>query len=199
MSRIFLLAIMALGGCQTAQPGYGPADGSGVGYSQFEAPQGRTTVVYTGSKGASPREVAEYAILRAAELTLGSGNDWFAVMEAMTRPLAARDINSIAGRTGSVLTNPAITAEAGGIGNKSSAAPGVADGIVPGGPSIGGFGGGDVPYQVIERWNGREAHRSILVIQMGKGSKASFEGLEKAPEIYSAEAISREIRAKMSR
>lgn len=198
MSRIFLLAILTLYGCQTNST-YGPAVGSGAGYSDSAAAQGRTTVIYMGRKGMSPRQVAEFAMLRAAELTLANGNDWFAVVEAMTRPPDAQDINSIAGRTGSVLTNQATTAGAGGGGDKSSAAPGVSDGIVPGGPSIGGFGGSDVPYQVIERWMPQTPHRTIMVIQMGSGSRASFDGLDKAPEIYSAKAIAREIRSKMSR
>jgi hypothetical protein len=145
----------------------------------------------------SAARVAEYALLRAAELTLASGQEWFAVIGTTTQEVQIGDINKIAGRSGSILGSESTTAGSGG--DQSAAAPGVRDSAVPGGPSTGGFGGGDVPYQVLERWTPPTVHQTAIVIQMGSGKAANFEGLAKAPEIYSAKAVAEEIRAKMAK
>ena len=68
---------------------------------------------------------------------------------------------------------------------------------MPGGPTTGGFGGGDVPYQVLERWRPPSVKQTTLIVQMGSGNQASFEGLESTPEIYSAQEVAAQIRAKM--
>ena len=39
--------------------------------------------------------------------------------------------------------------------------------------------------------------QTVIVIQMGKGEEASFPGLKKAPQIFSAKTTAEEIRAKM--
>jgi hypothetical protein len=193
-------ATLVLSACQTAMPMYQAASGpNGVGYFSAPADSGRQVVIYTGEKGMKPAQVAEYALLRAAELTLASGQEWFAVLHAASQQVRVGDVNRIAGRSGSVLTGESTTAGAGGGGDRSSAGAGVADGAVPGGPSTGGFGGGDVPYQVIERWTPPTVHQTAIVIQMGSGTEVSLDGLEKAPEIFSARAVADGIRAKMAR
>lgn len=198
--RILVAATLALCACQTAAPSYRAASGPGsAGYFTAPAESGRYTVVYTGDKGMTPTQVAELALLSAAELAIASGQEWFAVINAATRQVQLGDVNSIQGRTGSVLTSQSTTAGAGGGGDMSSAAPGVKDSVVPGGPSIGGFGGGDVPYQVIEKWTPRTVYQTAMLIQLGSGNKASFEGLDKAPEIYSARAVADEIRGRRER
>ena len=196
-----VVGMLALSACQTAMPTYQAASGpTDVGYFSAPADSGRQAVIYTGQKKMKPAQVAEYALLRAAELTLASGQEWFAVLHAANQQVRiGDDVNTIAGRSGSFLTSEATTAGAGGGGDRKSAGAGVGDGAVPGGPSTGGFGGGDVPYQVLERWTPSTVHRTTLLIQMGSGNEASFEGLEEAPEIYSAKKIADDIRAKMAR
>jgi hypothetical protein len=192
--------MLALGACQTAMPSYQAASGpNSVGYFSAPADNGRQTVIYTGEKGMKPAQVAEYALLRAAELTIASGQEWFAVLHTASQQVQVGDVNRIAGRSGSVLTGESTTAVAGGGGDRKSAGAGVADGTVPGGPSTGGFGGGDVPYQVIERWTPPTVHQTAIIIQMGSGREASIEGLENAPEIYSAKDVADRIRARMAR
>lgn len=200
MKKVMLLGMAMLSACQTATPVYRAASHpNSAGFFTAQADGGRYTVAYTGDKGMPAAQVAEYALLRAADLTIESGHEWFAVIEGTNRRVEVGDINSIQGRSGSVLTSESATAGAGGGGDKSSAGPGVSDGAVPGGPSTGGFGGGDVPYQVLERWVPPAVHRASILIQMGSGNQASFEGLEKEPEIYSAKAVAKQIREKMAR
>lgn len=199
MKRPALVAAMlALGACQTATPAYQAASApGGVGYFAAPVDEGRHAVSYTGGKGMTPAQVAEFALLRAAELTLASGQEWFAVLETESQKVQVGDLNNIAGRSGSVLTSESTTAGSGG--DRTGAAPGVEDADVPGGPTTGGFGGGDVPYQVLERWTPPTVARTNLLIQMGSGNEAAFDDLETAPEIFSAQDVVTRIRAKMAR
>lgn len=196
---IVLTALM-LAACQTAAPSYRPATtAGGVGYFSAPTANGRHLVAYTGAKNVSAAQVAELALLRAAELTLETGGEWFAVIDTISEQVRIGDINDIRGRSGPVLTSQGATASPGGGSDSPAPGSGVVDGSVPGGPSIGGFGGGDVPYQVIERWRPQTVNRTRIVIQTGSGDRAAFSGLEAAPQIYSARATADEIRAKLAR
>jgi hypothetical protein len=198
VKRVILLAsVLALGACQTTTASYEAASGPNqVGYFSAPVDEGRLAVSYTGKKGMTPAQVAEFALLRAAELTLASGQEWFAVLHTDSQKVQVGDINSIAGRSGSILTGESTTAGSGG--DRTGATPGIDDAGVPGGPTTGGFGGGDVPYQVLERWTPPTVNQTILIVQVGSGNQASFEGLESTPEIYSAQEVAAQIRAKMS-
>ena len=199
MKKLTLVAAtLALGACQTTGAGYQAASSpGGVGYFSAPVDDGRQAVSYTGEKGMKPAQVAEYALLRAAELTLASGQEWFAVLHTESQEVRVGDLNSIAGRSGSILTGESTTAGSGG--DRTGATPGIDDAGVPGGPSTGGFGGGDVPYQVLERWTPPSVNRTTLVFQMGSGQEVSIADLESAPEIYAAQAVADQIRAKMAR
>jgi hypothetical protein len=198
VKRVILIAsVLALGACQTTTASYEAASGPNqVGYFSAPVDEGRLAVSYTGKKGMTPAQVAEFALLRAAELTLASGQEWFAVLHTDSQKVQVGDINSIAGRSGSILTGESTTAGSGG--DRTGATPGIDDAGVPGGPTTGGFGGGDVPYQVLERWTPPTVNQTILIVQVGSGNQASFEGLESTPEIYSAQEVAAQIRAKMS-
>lgn len=76
MTRALLLAL-ALAACATPSV-YAPATGPGrPGYSELKIENDRYRVTYrnAGSEAAA----ADYALLRAAELTLQQGYDWFVV------------------------------------------------------------------------------------------------------------------------
>ncbi len=201
MKRCALVAVtLALSACQTTTQPYQAAGGpNDVGYFSAPSEGGRQLVTYTGEKGMTPAQVAEFALLRAAELTIESGQQWFAVLHSANQNVEIGDINRIAGRSGSVLSNESTKAGAGGGADRSRARAGVDDGSVPGGPSTGGFYGGDVPYQVLERWTPPTVHQTTILVQMGSGTEASFEGLVTAPEILSAREVADRIRAKMAR
>ena len=189
MKRLTLLAAtLALSACQTAAPSYEAATGPNqIGYFSTPVDGGRVAVTFTGKKGMKPAQVAENALLRAAELTLESGQEWFAVLHTASQEVQVGDVNRIAGRSGSVLTGESATAGAGGGGDRRGAG------------ATGGFGGGDVPYQVLERWTPPTVNQTTLLIQMGSGTQASFEGLETTPEIFSARSVADRIRDKARR
>jgi hypothetical protein len=192
-------AVLALAGCQTASATYQAPDGPDqVGYFNAPVDDGRLAVTYTGTKGMAPAQVAEYAMWRAAELTIASGKEWFAVLQTSRQQVRVGDVIRIDGRSGSVLTGETTTATAGGGGDRSSATSGVDDGVVPGGPTTGGFGGGDVPYQVLERWRPPTVNQATLIIQLGSGNETTLEGLERTPEFFSAQEVAASIRAKMA-
>jgi hypothetical protein len=71
-----LLAAGLLAAC-TSNAVYGPASKSGaMGYSSQQIETGRYQVSYTDS---SPSKARDRALLRAAELTLLEGSDWFEI------------------------------------------------------------------------------------------------------------------------
>lgn len=82
MIRSFLVAVSAaalMAGCASLAP-YGPQTGaSGQGYSEQRIENDRWRVTYRGV--GDPGAVSDYALLRAAELTLDSGYEWFEVTQ----------------------------------------------------------------------------------------------------------------------
>ena len=64
----------ALGACATAPTVYGPATrAQGVGFSEMRIEPGRYRVTFRGGPGAPIAQVSDYALLRAADLTLADG------------------------------------------------------------------------------------------------------------------------------
>lgn len=193
---LFAGAVLALAGCTTTE---GSAGGVGyqqarvanaVGYMDLPVVDGRAPVVYTGSSSLSANEVARLALLRAAEYTVESGHEWFAVVatETVRVPIAqATDLTS----RGALATGSATA----GTGAPPSDSGGNVDANL--GPSIGGFGGGDVPYQVIERWTPQQGYQTRLVIQMGSGDAAEFPGATSQPQIFPAAGTAQTIRAEL--
>lgn len=78
---IAITAALALGACATPTV-YAPAtDAARVGFSDYRIEAGRYRVTFTGGGGAPIAQVADYALLRAAELALRDGYDWFRVVD----------------------------------------------------------------------------------------------------------------------
>ncbi|MBN8553597.1 MAG: hypothetical protein J0L52_11975 [Caulobacterales bacterium] len=72
-------AALALAGCTTLAP-YGPqAAQDGQGYSEYRIENQRWRVTYNGV--GAPGPVADMALLRAADLTVEQGYDWFEVTQ----------------------------------------------------------------------------------------------------------------------
>ena len=75
---------LALTACATPTH-YGPAGSPrAVGYAEQPIEPGRFRVTFRGGSGAGPQQVSDYALLRAAELTLANGADWFQVASRST-------------------------------------------------------------------------------------------------------------------
>ncbi len=76
-----LLFAALLAGCAATGPGgYSAATGDDFGYTEMRIEENRYRVVYRGSAGMPPEVVEDYALRRAAELTIQNGFDWFRVV-----------------------------------------------------------------------------------------------------------------------
>lgn len=204
MKPAFRVAAMAalLGGCASAPPPapvYEPAIAvNSPGYLTAPSENGRFLVSYTGTRGMSREQVAQFALLRAAEFTAESGKEWFAVIDTRTQSVTPapgkEDLKNRSG--GGFLGGPGGSGTGAG-GSGAPASPGTADAQTGGGNTAGGFGGGAPPTQVLERWTPPKVLQTAIVIQMGSGEKAEFPGLTAAPQIFAAKTTAEDIRAKM--
>jgi len=76
--------VILASGCAT-QSAYGPADhNNGYGYSESRLTSNRYRVSFTGNSHTSSDRVKDYALLRAAELTLQQDHDWFNIVSRET-------------------------------------------------------------------------------------------------------------------
>lgn len=75
----FVAAAFALAACATAAPPpYGAAaSATSAGYSETQIESTRYFVSFRAPNGADAARLEDYALLRAAELTLANGRDWF--------------------------------------------------------------------------------------------------------------------------
>jgi hypothetical protein len=168
------------------------------GYITAPAENGRYLVSYTGTRGMTREQVAQFALLRAAEFTAESGKEWFAVINTKTQsviPAAQKD--DLKNRSGGGFIGGPGGSSTGAGGSGSPATTGTVDATTGGSATAGGFGGGAPPTQVLERWTPPKVLQTAIVIQMGSGEKAEFAGLTKAPEIFPAKSTADDIRAKM--
>jgi len=88
MKRLILpaLAALSLSACATAPTHFQPAAGrDAVGFSEMRIEPGRYRVTFQGGPGAPAAQVQDYALLRAADLALADGYDWFRITDRMTR------------------------------------------------------------------------------------------------------------------
>lgn len=80
------LASFLLAACATTPTVYRAQLGApnDVGYSEYRLEAGRYRVTFQGGPGAKEAQVADYALLRAAELALRDGYDWFRIADRST-------------------------------------------------------------------------------------------------------------------
>ena len=74
---VSVASAVTLAGCATGSTSYGPAQGSGLGFTSQQIEKDRFQVSFTGRNA---DEARTYAILRAAELTKGQGFSHFRVI-----------------------------------------------------------------------------------------------------------------------
>lgn len=84
--RIGLLAAgalsLALAACETTPTYYQAATRpGGVGYSDFQIEPGRYRISFQGGEGAPPAQIRDFVMLRAAQVTLRDGYDWFRIVD----------------------------------------------------------------------------------------------------------------------
>lgn len=81
MRRIISLAAFALlAACASAPTEYAPSNGSDRGFSETRIEQDRYRVRFAAGSDTSFQQAEDYALRRAAELTLREGGDWFQVV-----------------------------------------------------------------------------------------------------------------------
>ena len=121
---VFLIPAGCLAACTSSQA-YGPASKSGaLGYASQKIEAGRYQVTYTDT---DPARARDRALLRAAELTLLEGSDWFEITSSYT--------DRESGSTGS---RSSVS-----IGGSSSVGVGVGIGF-----PLGGGSGGEVTEMI---------------------------------------------------
>jgi hypothetical protein len=133
MNRLTLPLIaaagLALSACASLAP-YGPQTGpNGQGYVEQRIESNRFRVTYTGV--GAPGPVADYALLRAAELTLAQGYDWFEVVQRWTDGR----LDSAGGMRPSVSIGAGSSRYNGRYGSYRSSGVGVGVGLNFSGPS----------------------------------------------------------------
>jgi hypothetical protein len=172
-------AFLALAVCSTAQAkDYMAAEAPGApGYFNV-IDQGFWVVGYTGEPGQSNREIAEYALQRAADLAAEQQQEWFAVLSSTNRMVRLGTPDDLQTRAGAFMGSGA------GVGNTVSGGAGAPASNSSG--NTGSFGGEAVPNSVLERWQPRRVRQTLLVIELGSGDEASFPGLDHTPEIFPA-------------
>jgi hypothetical protein len=88
MKRALLAAALCLSmaACATEATHFQPvARPGGVGFSELRIEPGRYRVTFQGGPGAPEAQVQDYALLRAADLALADGYDWFRVVDREIR------------------------------------------------------------------------------------------------------------------
>jgi len=157
MKQLLLLSLAALTLSACATPTvYGPAaTPSAVGYSETPIEQNRWRVTFHGGSGADAQRVGDLALLRAADLTLSKGYDWFQVTDRYT--------SAPSGGGG-----PYVSLGGGGGSFGRGSAVGVGGGVgfdLSGGPSLSRtievvMGKGSPPQQP-DAYDAREVRRNL--------------------------------------
>lgn len=127
---IVAAATLSLEACATPTV-YAPSTGAptSVGFTDYRIETGRYRVSYTGGGGAPMAQVADYALLRAAEVALRDGYDWFRVVDRRDRTIGA-------GRGGGPRLSVGVGSGGGGWGRRSGVSVGVGTSFdLSGGPA----------------------------------------------------------------
>ena len=91
LSSVAALAMtLSLSACATATHYAPSARARSPGFSEQQIETNRWRVSFVTGDGASPALARDYALLRAAELTLSKGGSWFAVTGRGLEPVAPR-------------------------------------------------------------------------------------------------------------
>jgi hypothetical protein len=81
---VLIVALFTLGACASS-PKYVAADkATQYGHYSYKIGENRYRVNFTGNRRASLQDTRDFALLRAAELTLAEGNDWFQIVDRET-------------------------------------------------------------------------------------------------------------------
>lgn len=83
-SALILAAVLAA--CATPSAYAPAANARAPGFSEMRIENDRYRVTYRGTSADAPAKLEDFALLRAAEVTLGAGYDWFQVVSRTLEP-----------------------------------------------------------------------------------------------------------------
>jgi len=95
MRLLLILGTVLLAGC-ASQDLYRPATGKdAIGYSETQLAPNRYRIAYNGGTAVASGRTQDYALMRAADLTLQQGNDWFqlASRDLQKRKIVSTDVD----------------------------------------------------------------------------------------------------------
>lgn len=168
------MAVLLLAACASNRSSYAPASEEGeVGYTESRLSEARYRVVFKGESGTSLETVQDYALLRAAELTVAQNYDWFEVAERSSTPVVEQ--RNSARAAVQVSTGTTRQTRCGLIGCTTTEVP-----------SAPAFPQSELEFQ--EREQGYVASVEVL---MGEGEH------ERSADIYDARDVIASIRAKL--
>lgn len=157
MRRFVFLAVLLLTACASA-PRYEPASSAtSAGYSSTQIEANRYFVTYRAANSADPQLLQDFAMLRAAEITLEQGSEWFWVDRRQTDATVAQ------GRSG-----PSVGVGVGGGSGHVGVGVGMSFPI----------GGGGTPAP--------KARSATLEIRLGQGAKPDDPNAYDARALYPA-------------
>lgn len=111
MSTLVCISLLA---CSTMQATrYAPANNQGEeGYSHMKLTDNQYRVLFSGNKKTDRSSVKDYALLRAAELTLDLGYTWFVIADSETN-IETKEVNQVAP---AVISQTEVTSTCGIVG-----------------------------------------------------------------------------------
>lgn len=98
-----ILICLVLAGCETATLYQAAPREGAVGYSESRIETGRYRVTFRGGDGAPAGQVEDYVMLRAAQVAVRDGYEWFRIVgrEGAAAPPRSNSAISIGGGSGS--------------------------------------------------------------------------------------------------
>lgn len=91
MRRFVFAALIVLAACASAPLSYQPAvSATAPGYSELQVENNRYFVTYRSRASADPQALQDFALLRAADVTLQNNREWFWVDRRQTDAVVPR-------------------------------------------------------------------------------------------------------------
>ncbi|MGS2719040.1 CC0125/CC1285 family lipoprotein [Paraglaciecola aestuariivivens] len=122
LSATFITFCVFLLGCASSQPtAYQQAMGDNeFGYTETRLTDSVYRIDFVGNRHSDEARIKDYAMLRAAELTLQKGHDWFVILDSDTK----REVKSRPSTTVQASTQDRVVQKCGLLGCSTYVSPG---------------------------------------------------------------------------
>ena len=187
MNRLTIMtAALALATAAPAAAEYRAVRG-GSGYAERVIGPDQLEVSYRGDKE-NQRTVTQYAMRRAAEVTLANGFEWF-----MLTRIDARQVDRNADTLNRADAPPNDRSSGAYGGGNGQADPVRA---ATNGASVDSQGGAPIDPGLLARRSRRPAYETVLTIQMGRGRQVAVEDPLQPMEIFDAASVAKQYAGK---